>query len=124
MFEGTGSDYYLRRIRRHAVMSIEHGGVRRGRKSARSGCTGPRRAALTIDRPDVPGAAASQQEVDIQDTVEGRPILQLLLRREEGQGLAEYALILAMIAMACIAAVTLFGQALLAEFQNIVGQFP
>lgn len=38
--------------------------------------------------------------------------------REEGQGLAEYGLILALIAVVCIAAVTLLGS----EIQSILNQ--
>jgi len=45
-----------------------------------------------------------------------------ILKGESGQGLSEYALILALIAIACVAAVTAFGTSLSAYFTNITGQ--
>jgi pilus assembly protein Flp/PilA len=42
-----------------------------------------------------------------------------ILKEESGQGLTEYALILALIAIACVAAVTVFGTSLTAYFTNI-----
>jgi pilus assembly protein Flp/PilA len=46
-----------------------------------------------------------------------------VLRREEGQGLAEYALILALIAMVVVAAVAFFGATVHDMFQDIATQF-
>ena len=40
-------------------------------------------------------------------------------RDEEGQGLAEYGLILALIAVVCIAAVTLLGRNASSKFSNV-----
>jgi pilus assembly protein Flp/PilA len=46
-----------------------------------------------------------------------------VLRREEGQGLAEYALILALICLVVVAAVALFGLTVDDMFNNIATQF-
>jgi pilus assembly protein Flp/PilA len=50
--------------------------------------------------------------------------LQNRLRREEGQDLTEYALLLGLIALICIAAVTLLGNKIQALLSNIAGQIP
>ncbi len=50
--------------------------------------------------------------------------MQLLLRREEGQGLAEYALILALIAIMCVTAVGFFGGALAGLIMDIGNAMP
>jgi pilus assembly protein Flp/PilA len=42
-----------------------------------------------------------------------------VLKEESGQGLTEYALIIALIAIAAVASVTLFGGSLTAYFQGI-----
>lgn len=42
------------------------------------------------------------------------------LKREEGQGMAEYGLILALIAVVVIAVMTLLGPAISAQFQVVV----
>lgn len=42
-------------------------------------------------------------------------------RDEEGQGLAEYGLILALIAIVCIAALTLLGGNIAAALNNVAG---
>jgi pilus assembly protein Flp/PilA len=46
-----------------------------------------------------------------------------VLRREEGQGLAEYALILALIAMVVVVAVAFFGATVQSMFEDIATQF-
>lgn len=51
-------------------------------------------------------------------------MLHNIFAREEGQGLTEYALIILLIAIAVIAAVTLFGQQLLATYDFIVTSLP
>ncbi len=43
--------------------------------------------------------------------------------REEGQGLVEYALILVLVAVVVIAALTLFGNDLLALYQDVYDRF-
>ncbi|MCA9823697.1 MAG: Flp family type IVb pilin [Dehalococcoidia bacterium] len=43
------------------------------------------------------------------------------VRQEEGQGLAEYGLILALIAVVCIAALTLLGTSVSSTLQSING---
>jgi pilus assembly protein Flp/PilA len=45
-----------------------------------------------------------------------------LKEREEGASLVEYALLIAFIALVCIAAVRLLGTTLLAFFNNVAGQ--
>jgi len=44
-------------------------------------------------------------------------------QREEGQGMAEYALVVGLIALIVMAGVTLLGTNLLAEFNSIAGNF-
>jgi Flp pilus assembly pilin Flp len=44
------------------------------------------------------------------------------MKREEGQGAAEYALVLAFVAVAVIAALTLLGNNIAAELRNVAGQ--
>jgi pilus assembly protein Flp/PilA len=44
------------------------------------------------------------------------------LRDEEGQGLAEYALILAFIAVVCIAALTLLGVSITSILNSVAGK--
>jgi pilus assembly protein Flp/PilA len=46
-----------------------------------------------------------------------------VLRREEGQGLAEYALILALIALVVVAAVAFFGTTVNSMFEDIATTF-
>jgi len=45
------------------------------------------------------------------------------MAREEGQDLAEYALLIALIAVVVIAGVVLLGNRILAVFQDIAGSF-
>ena len=45
-------------------------------------------------------------------------------RRQQGQGLVEYSLILLFIAIACFSAVTLFGTAVLDLYQFLVDNLP
>ena len=47
-----------------------------------------------------------------------------LLRADEGQDLAEYAILIGLIALVVIAAVTLFGGNLVAMYQNIAATLP
>jgi len=42
-----------------------------------------------------------------------------LVRREEGQDLLEYALLIALIAIVCVGAITLAGQNVMTVFNNI-----
>ena len=53
-------------------------------------------------------------------------IVKLVLGRgsEPGQALAEYSLILAFIAMACVLSLGLLGLALAAQIDNVVAGFP
>lgn len=44
-----------------------------------------------------------------------------LLRRDDGQGLTEYALILTLVAIATLVALTALGQSISAKFTQIVG---
>jgi pilus assembly protein Flp/PilA len=53
-----------------------------------------------------------------------RPRLRLVLRREEGQGLTEYALILALIAILAVAALTFFGTQLQSILSHIGSVMP
>lgn len=46
-----------------------------------------------------------------------------LIRREEGQDLAEYALLISLIALVAIAGVTLLGNRIAAVFNQIAGSF-
>ncbi len=48
-------------------------------------------------------------------------IYRTLLKQEKGQGMAEYGLIIALVAIVVIAALTLIGQNLQATFTNIAG---
>jgi Flp pilus assembly pilin Flp len=50
-------------------------------------------------------------------------LVRLQMAREEGQDLAEYALLIALIAVVVIAGVVLLGNRILAVFQNIAGSF-
>ena len=55
--------------------------------------------------------------------MEGEKMLRRLsgwLRKDEGQGLVEYALIIALVALAVIAALTLLGGGIRTTFNNIV----
>ena len=52
------------------------------------------------------------------------PQIRSWLRRQEGQDLTEYALLTALIALICIAAITLLGTQLVAFWQNAVSQLP
>jgi pilus assembly protein Flp/PilA len=45
------------------------------------------------------------------------------LKREEGQGMAEYALIIALVSIAAIAALTALGPLILAAFNDVVAGF-
>ena len=45
------------------------------------------------------------------------------LRNEEGAALAEYAILIAFIAIVCIVAVTFFGTAISAKFQSLGNSF-
>jgi Flp pilus assembly pilin Flp len=49
---------------------------------------------------------------------------QLISRHESGQDAAEYALLIALIALAIIIAVTAFGTSLAGLYATIVAQFP
>ncbi|HEY0734162.1 MAG TPA: hypothetical protein VGD69_04595 [Herpetosiphonaceae bacterium] len=51
-------------------------------------------------------------------------MLRTFFAREQGQGLVEYSLIILLIAIAVIAAVTLFGQKVLAAYNLVVGSWP
>jgi len=44
-----------------------------------------------------------------------------LIRKDEGQDLAEYALLISLIALVCVAAVTLLGNQISAVFNAIAG---
>lgn len=44
-------------------------------------------------------------------------------RREDGQGMAEYAIILLFVAVACVAAFTLFGSAVNTTVNSVVNAF-
>lgn len=44
-------------------------------------------------------------------------------RREDGQGMAEYAMILLFVAVACVAAFTLFGNSVNATVSSVVTKF-
>jgi Flp pilus assembly pilin Flp len=44
-------------------------------------------------------------------------------RREDGQGMAEYAMILLFVAVACVAAFTLFGNAVNTTVSSVVSSF-
>lgn len=46
------------------------------------------------------------------------------LNREEGQGMAEYGLIIALIAVVVVTVITLFGNGLTDVFQGILDRFP
>ncbi len=48
--------------------------------------------------------------------------LKTLARREEGQDLLEYALLIALIAIVCVGAITLAGTNVSNTFYNIAGQ--
>lgn len=50
-------------------------------------------------------------------------LVRLQMAREEGQDLAEYALLIALIAVVVIAGVVLLGNRILEVFQNIAGSF-
>lgn len=47
-----------------------------------------------------------------------------VLRREEGQGLLEYALILGLIAVVVVSSVTVFGSAVVALYQSVIDVWP
>ena len=49
-------------------------------------------------------------------------LIRFNLAREEGQAMAEYGLILALVALAVITAITLLGNDISAEFNKIAGQ--
>lgn len=51
-----------------------------------------------------------------------RKYVELKQREEEAQGLAEYGLILALVAVVCIAGVTLLGNNIAAVLNNLAGQ--
>jgi pilus assembly protein Flp/PilA len=46
------------------------------------------------------------------------------VRREEGAALAEYGLLLALIAVVCIVAITVLGQEISSVFSRVAGAFP
>ncbi len=48
--------------------------------------------------------------------------LSTLVRREEGQDLLEYALLIALIALVCVGAITIAGTNVQQVFNNIAGQ--
>jgi pilus assembly protein Flp/PilA len=50
--------------------------------------------------------------------------IQSLVRKDEGQDLLEYALLVALIALAAVAAVTLAGKNVAAVFNTIAGKLP
>lgn len=50
-------------------------------------------------------------------------LVRLQMAREEGQDLAEYALLIALIAVVVIAGVILLGNRILEVFRNIAGSF-
>ncbi len=45
------------------------------------------------------------------------------MNEEEGQGMAEYALVLGVIAIGVIATLVLFGEAIIAKFTEVIGKF-
>jgi pilus assembly protein Flp/PilA len=47
--------------------------------------------------------------------------LKSLVRRDEGQDLLEYALLIALIAIVCVTAITLAGSKVAAAFESIAG---
>jgi pilus assembly protein Flp/PilA len=58
-------------------------------------------------------------DLSIKAWVKGQEKLRQLLHRQEGQGMAEYGLILALVAVVVIVAATLLGDRLVAVFQRI-----
>ncbi|MBU9714005.1 Flp family type IVb pilin [Evansella tamaricis] len=46
-----------------------------------------------------------------------------LLTEEEGQGMAEYALVLGVIAIAVVAILVTFGEAIVDQFQEVIDNF-
>jgi Flp pilus assembly pilin Flp len=50
-------------------------------------------------------------------------IIATLRDREEGQALAEYALIIGFVAMACVLALTSIGQAILTPLENLLSGY-
>lgn len=50
-------------------------------------------------------------------------MLKNLLTEEEGQGMAEYALVLGVIAVAVVAVLVTFGDAIVAQFNEVIGKF-
>ena len=57
-------------------------------------------------------------------TLEGGETFMLFQRREEGQGLVEYALILLLVALVVIAILTLLGPQIGNVFSRVVSMFP
>ncbi len=54
----------------------------------------------------------------------GEPEAGAAWRSEDGQDLAEYAILIGLIALVVVGAVTLFGQGVVALFQHITGTLP
>lgn len=46
-----------------------------------------------------------------------------LIREEEGQGMAEYALVLGVIAVGVVGVLAIFGEQIMGVFENISGEF-
>ncbi|AYC28638.1 Flp family type IVb pilin [Paenisporosarcina cavernae] len=50
-------------------------------------------------------------------------LLKGLWKEEEGQGMAEYALVLGVIAIGVVAVLILFGNAIIDKFNEVIGKF-
>ena len=50
-------------------------------------------------------------------------VLRRLVKEEQGQGMAEYGLILALVAVVVVVALAAFGGAIKAKFEEVTGKF-
>jgi pilus assembly protein Flp/PilA len=75
----------------------------------------------TTPQSPLAGATPSQKGSDMFDSIR-KQIVRFNLVREDGQAMAEYALILALVALAVIVAITLLGTDISNEFNSIASK--
>lgn len=72
---------------------------------------------MSVKRWILYGTGTSTKQEEVKDM---RELIRRFVREEEGQGMAEYGLILALIAVVCIAVFTGLGDAIIAKLNDVI----